>query len=125
MAQFVNENEDIKVQDTLIDFGELGRWSKETLNAHTHLTNLDLTPFEQMYKNALSDYDNQIMELSNWKVGFRTELRDISWRLERRNDLFNQRDKLVSDFQKYLNMFPDRQRFITRVHTKLALECAK
>jgi len=121
MAKFV-EDEDVKVQDTLIDFGELGKWSKETLKAHAEHLPLGrvvggspyLTPFEQMYKDNLNDYDNQLHELSTWKVGFRTELREISWRLAKREELFKQRDELNSNFQKYINLFPDRRNHVIK-----------
>lgn len=120
MAKFEEEEE--KIEDVMLDFGELGRWSKKTLGEHIlYLPYYGKgdeyplnTPLESLYRKRVSEYQKELFELSNWKVGFGTTLRDISWRLFKREELFKDSDKLCEDFQKYLDLFPERIKYLTK-----------
>jgi hypothetical protein len=102
MAKFAEDEE--------IDLGEIGKFKCSFLEESMKLYPC---PVEANYIGRLENYDRRIKEHGEYKIGLFIKLNKLHERMVNLEDLIKGRDKLIQDFNKYFEVFPDRQ---GRVH---------
>jgi hypothetical protein len=93
-------------EDKELDLGEIGKFKQSILE---EFLKLYPSPVETAYVERLENYDRRIKKDSEYKIGLFIRLGSLRDRIENLNDLILRRGKLISDFRKYFEAFPNRQ----------------
>jgi hypothetical protein len=102
MAQFAQSD----ATEEEIDLGEIGKFKRSFLE---EAMKLYPCPVEANYVERLENYDRVIKELGDFKISIFFSLSRLHDKLERLQSNIVAREKLMKDFIKYFDAFPERQ----------------